>query len=98
VRRRRKDAAQLTQATGWAPCLLALAERGEVLDSCLYTTPGKFGGGGAATTWLVGSPDDIADALRKYRDLGIRHFILSDMPYKQEVVKVGDQLLSRLKE
>src|SRR3954464_6694885 len=23
-----------------------LAERGEVLDTCLYTTPGKFGGGG----------------------------------------------------
>jgi alkanesulfonate monooxygenase len=76
--------------------LLALAEQGEVLDSCLYTTPGKFGGGGAGTTWLVGSPDDVADALRKYQALGITHFILSDTPYKQEVVRIGDQLLSRL--
>jgi alkanesulfonate monooxygenase len=75
--------------------LLDLAARGEVLDSCLYTTPGKFGGGGAGTTWLVGSPDDVADALRKYQELGITHFILSDTPYKQEVARVGDQLLSR---
>lgn len=76
--------------------LLALAERGEVLDSCLYTTPGRFGGGGAGTTWLVGSPDDVASALRRYQELGITHFILSDTPYKQETVRIGDQLLGRL--
>ncbi|MEQ4205450.1 LLM class flavin-dependent oxidoreductase [Actinopolymorpha sp. B9G3] len=76
--------------------LIALAARGEVLDSCLYTAPGKFGGGGAGTTWLVGSPTDVADALRKYQELGLTHFILSDTPYKQEVVRIGDLLLSRL--
>jgi alkanesulfonate monooxygenase len=61
--------------------LFDLAERGEVLDSCLYTTPGKVGGGGAATTWLVGSADDVGAALRKYGKLGITHFVLSDTPY-----------------
>jgi len=78
--------------------LLDLAERGEVLDSCLFTTPGKFGAGGAWTTWLVGSHDEVAAALRKYQDLGITHFVLSDTPYLHEVVRVGDQLLSRLRE
>jgi alkanesulfonate monooxygenase len=78
--------------------LLELAERGEVLDSCLYTTPGKVGGGGAATTWLVGSADDVAAALQKYRDLGISHFVLSDTPYKPEIIRVGDELLPRLRE
>jgi alkanesulfonate monooxygenase len=78
--------------------LLALAERGEVLDSCLYTTPGKFGGAGAGTTWLVGSYDEVAAALRKYQGLGITHFVLSDTPYKQEAARVGDQLLSRLRD
>jgi alkanesulfonate monooxygenase len=77
--------------------LLDLAERGEVLDSCLYTTPGTFGAGGAWTTWLVGSHDEVAAALRKYQDLGITHFILSDTPYLHEVARVGDQLLSRLR-
>ena len=78
--------------------LLDLARRGEVLDSCLYTTPGTFGAGGAWTTWLVGSHDEVAAALRKYQDLGITHFVLSDTPYRQEVVRVGDQLLGRLRE
>jgi alkanesulfonate monooxygenase len=77
--------------------LLALAGRGEVLDSCLYTTPGKFGGGGAGTTWLVGSHDEVAAALRKYADLGITHFVLSDTPYLQEAARVGDELLTRLR-
>jgi alkanesulfonate monooxygenase len=78
--------------------LLDLAERGEVLDSCLYTTPGKAGvGGGAGTTWLVGSPDDVTNALLKYWKLGVTHFVLSDTPYKQEIARVGDQVLARLR-
>jgi len=77
--------------------LLALHERGEVLDSCLYTTPGKFGGGGAGTTWLVGSHDEVAAALQKYAGLGITHFVLSDTPYLEEAARVGDHLLPRLR-
>ena len=77
--------------------LLQLAERGEVLDTCLYTAPGKYGGGGAATTWLVGSAEDVAAALQNYRKLGITHFVLSDTPYKREIGRVGDQLLPLLR-
>ena len=76
--------------------LLDLAERGEVLDDNLYTAPGKYGGGGAGTTWLVGSPADVAKSLHRYRDLGITHFILSDTPYREETIRVGDQLLPLL--
>jgi alkanesulfonate monooxygenase len=78
--------------------LLDLAARGDVLDSCLYTAPGRFGGGGAGTTWLVGSAQDVAAALRKYQDLGITHFVLSDTPYKTEIARVGDTLLPLLRE
>ncbi|ONI69947.1 alkanesulfonate monooxygenase [Kribbella sp. ALI-6-A] len=76
--------------------LLELADRGEVLDDNLYTAPGKYGGGGAGTTWLVGSPEDVAKSLRRYQDLGITHFILSDTPYREEISRVGDQLLPLL--
>ena len=77
--------------------LLDLAGRGDVLDSCLYTAPGRHGGGGAGTTWLVGSADEVAAALRKYADLGITHFILSDTPYREETARVGDALIGRLR-
>ena len=67
--------------------LLDLAEQGDVLDDCLYTAPGRVGGGGAGTTWLVGSPDDVAKALRRYADLGVSHFVLSDTPYEREIAR-----------
>ncbi|MGE6738575.1 LLM class flavin-dependent oxidoreductase, partial [Streptomyces sp. NPDC059900] len=63
----------------------------------LYTTPGRFGGGGAGTTWLVGSPDEVAAALKAYRALGVTHFVLSDTPYKEETRRIGDQLLPLLR-
>jgi alkanesulfonate monooxygenase len=78
--------------------LLDLAERGDVLDTCLYTAPGKYGGGGAGTTWLVGSYDEVAAALGQYAALGITHFILSDAPYLREAARVGDHLLPRLRD
>ncbi|KKZ84029.1 monooxygenase (plasmid) [Rhizobium phaseoli Ch24-10] len=77
--------------------LLDLSKRGDVLDDNLYTAPGRFGGGGAGTTWLVGSAQDVAGSLRKYQDLGITHFILSDTPYLQEIKRQGDQLLTLLR-
>jgi alkanesulfonate monooxygenase len=42
-----------------------------VLDDNLYTAPGKVGGGGAGTTWPVGSAQDVTNSLRKYEALGI---------------------------
>jgi len=78
--------------------LLALHERSDVLDDNLYTAPGRFGGGGAGTTWLVGSPADVARSLRKYQDLGITHFVLSDTPYLSEIKRQGDQLLPLLRD
>lgn len=77
--------------------LLDLHARGEVLDDNLYTTPGKFGGGGAGTTWLVGSAEDVARSLRKYEDLGVSHFVLSDTPYLREIERQGRQLLPLLR-
>ncbi|MDO6416702.1 LLM class flavin-dependent oxidoreductase [Sphingomonas sp. BIUV-7] len=78
--------------------LLDLHARGDVLDDNLYTAPGRYGGGGAGTTWLVGSAADVARSLRKYRALGITHFVLSDTPYLPEIRRQGDQLLPLLRD
>ena len=77
--------------------LLDLAARGAVLDDNLYATPGRFGGGGAGTTWLVGSAEDVAKSLRKYQSLGITHFVLSDTPYLAEIERQGTSLLPLLR-
>ncbi|GAB4064204.1 LLM class flavin-dependent oxidoreductase [Ancylobacter sonchi] len=96
-----------TQGVGWhdhrravavgQQRLLDLAERGDVLDDNLYTAPGRFGGGGAGTTWLVGSAADVASSLEKYRALGITQFVLSDTPYLSEIRRQGEQLLPLLR-
>jgi len=78
--------------------LLDLQAQGDVLDDNLYTAPGRYGGDGAGTTWLVGSAADVAAALRKYRDLGITQFVLSDTPYLPEIKRQGDQLLPLLRD
>lgn len=77
--------------------LFDLQRQGDVLDEILYTAPGKFGGGGAGTTWLVGPPADVARSLRRYQALGISHFVLSDTPYLREIGRQGDQLLPLLR-
>ncbi len=69
--------------------LRELLERGEVLDSCLWTAPTRYGTG-AASTWLVGSATDVIAALQAYVDLGISSFILSDTPYRGEAERVGE--------
>lgn len=78
--------------------LLDLQARGDVLDDNLYTAPGRYGGGGAGTTWLVGSAEEVAASLRKYQALGITHFVLSDTPYLQEIERQGQQLLPLLRD
>lgn len=78
--------------------LFDLQARGDVLDDNLYTAPGRFGGGGAGTTWLVGSAADVARSLLRYQALGVTHFVLSDTPYLPEIARQGSELLPLLRE
>lgn len=96
---KRNDGAEMTRR--WRSAvgqqrLLDLTSRGDVLDDNLYTAPGTVGGGGAGTTWLVGSAQDVASSLRKYEELGVTHFVLSDTPYLSEIERQGSQLLPLL--
>jgi alkanesulfonate monooxygenase len=75
--------------------LRELMDSGEVLDRCLWTAPARFGTG-AASTWLVGSADDVVASLDDYVALGVTHFILSDTPYREEAVRIGDQVVARM--
>jgi alkanesulfonate monooxygenase len=73
--------------------LRELMASGEVLDRCLWTAPATYGTG-AASTWLVGSAEDVIASLHDYVALGVTHFILSDTPYKEEAARVGDLVVA----
>ena len=44
-------------------------------------------------TAIVGTPDQVADELKAYWDLGIDEFILSGYPHVEEARRVADDLL-----
>jgi alkanesulfonate monooxygenase len=72
--------------------LKGLLDVGEVLDRCLWTAPATVGNG-AASTWLVGSAEDVIASLEAYVALGISKFILSDTPYLDEAIRVGEMVV-----
>jgi alkanesulfonate monooxygenase len=76
--------------------LLDLESAGDVLDRCLWTAPTRYGTG-AASTWLVGSADDVIASLEDYVRLGVTHFILSDTPYREEAARTGDLVVQPMR-
>jgi len=52
--------------------LLEIAARGDRHDSVLWTAPAKATGGAGNSNALVGTPEQVAEALLAYYDLGVR--------------------------
>ncbi len=44
-------------------------------------------------TALVGTYGEVADGLRRYRDVGVDTFILASPPHREECVRVGSGVL-----
>lgn len=75
------------------------ALRGEA-DSEGYIEPHLWSGVGRARSGcgsaLVGDPDQIVEKLNRYMDMGIRAFVLSGYPHKQECELFAEHVLPRL--
>ena len=56
--------------------LLAAAARGEVLDKRLWTAVAAATGARGNTTALVGTPEQVAESLLAYYDLGVTTFLI----------------------
>ena len=51
---------------------------------------------GGAGTALVGSPDQVADRMKEYIDLGIDRFILSGYPHLEEAYRFAELVFPKL--
>ncbi|PHI21491.1 alkanesulfonate monooxygenase [Lewinellaceae bacterium SD302] len=65
------------------------------VEDHLWTGIGRARSGCGAA--IVGNPDQVRDKLLRYMDLGIRSFILSGYPHKEECELFGRYVLPQLK-
>lgn len=100
-------AAPATPQNAGSQRLLDFAQKGEVLDTCLWTgitrLTGAAAGNAASTgiggnsTALVGTADQVADALVAYYRLGVTRFLVRGFDPLADAVQYGRELLPRVR-
>jgi alkanesulfonate monooxygenase len=73
--------------------LLAVAEKGELHDRCLWTPTTKAVGGGGNSTALVGSPETVAAAILDYVEIGVDSVLIRGYDPLQDAIDYGRDLL-----
>ena len=73
--------------------LLEAAAGGRVRDARLWTEVAAAVGAGANTTALVGTPEQVAEALLEYRALGVDTFLIRGFDPLEDVAEYGRDLL-----
>jgi alkanesulfonate monooxygenase len=77
--------------------LLEAAAQGERLDKRLWTGAAKLTGAAGNSTALVGTPDQVAEALLDYYDLGVTTFLIRGFDPLEDMIAYGRDLLPRVK-
>lgn len=78
--------------------LLDAAHQGERLDKRLWTGIAALVGGGYNSTALVGTPDQVSDALLDYYDLGIDSFLIRGFDPLNDAIEYGKELIPLTRE
>ena len=73
--------------------LRAVAAKGERLDKRLWTKMAQLAGGRWNSTALVGTPDQVADALLDYYDLGVTTFLIRGYDPLEDALDYGRGLI-----
>jgi alkanesulfonate monooxygenase len=73
--------------------LLAVAEKGDVHDRCLWTPTTTAVGGGGNSTALVGSPETVAAAILDYVEIGVNTVLIRGYDPLQDAIDYGRDLL-----
>jgi alkanesulfonate monooxygenase len=77
--------------------LRATAEGGAVRDKRLWTEIAKLTGAQGNSTSLVGTPEQVVDALLDYYDLGITKFLFRGFDPLEDAIDYGRHLLPKLR-
>jgi alkanesulfonate monooxygenase len=78
--------------------LLEAAKGGKVCDARLWTEAAAAVGAGANTTALVGTPDQVADALLDYHALGVTMFLIRGFDPLDDAIDYGRSLIPLVRE
>ncbi|MBI3796899.1 MAG: LLM class flavin-dependent oxidoreductase [Deltaproteobacteria bacterium] len=73
--------------------LLAAAARGKVLDKRLWTEVAAATGARGNTTSLVGTPEQVAEALLEYYQLGVTTFLIRGFDPLEDAIDYGRELI-----
>ena len=73
------------------------AARGKVLDKRLWTEVAEASGAGGNSTALVGTPDQVADAILDYYDIGISNFLVRGFYPTADTVAYGRDVVPLVK-
>ncbi|MBY0257129.1 LLM class flavin-dependent oxidoreductase, partial [Methylobacterium sp.] len=73
--------------------LLAAAAQGNRLDARLYTAIARETGASGNSTALVGTPEQVAEALLAYHDLGVRTFLIRGFDPLEDAIAYGRDLI-----
>ena len=75
--------------------LLAAAEKGTRVDKRLWTAIAQETGARSNSTALVGTPEQVADALLDYFDLGVTTFLIRGFDPLEDAIDFGRELIPR---
>ncbi len=73
--------------------LLAAAARGKVLDKRLWTEVAAATGARGNTTSLVGTPEQVAESLLEYYQLGVTTFLIRGFDPLEDAIDYGRELI-----
>lgn len=73
--------------------LLEFAAAGDILDERLFTAIAKVTGAQGNSTALVGTPEQVAESMLKYYDLGVRTLLIRGFDPLADAIEYGRDLL-----
>jgi alkanesulfonate monooxygenase len=74
------------------------AARGKVLDKRLWTEVAAASGAGGNSTALVGTPEQVAEAILDYYDIGISNFLVRGFHPTEDTVTYGREVAPLVKQ